>query len=490
MFDRQSIINNSRKALLAYCGVMNPNYDAPDHLVELAKILHGVERGDLKRVIITIPPRHGKSMLISQYFPAWYMGRNPDKYIITTSYGQNLSDDFGRKVRDQLEDPLFKEVFPECHISSQSHSANRFETKEGGTYYAVGAGGAITGRGAHLFLIDDPIKNREDAESPTKAHKLKEWYKSVAYTRLMPGAAICVVMQRWNNDDLVGWLLEEQKHENWTVFNMPAINKMGNSLWPECFPLPTLNKIKETIGSYNWASQYQQQPINSETQVLDHQKITGYDQLPKMLMTLTACDPAISKDSRACNTAFCTLGYGEDGHIYDLETIAGKWSFFETLEQANMVLKRQRSRYLGVESNQYQQALAEALTRYFPNVHVVDIRADKDKFRRAKGVSHFVEKGIFHTNNRELLDEIRAFDPMITGEAKKDRVDALVHALTLIQRYAPIEMVEPKKQDPYAGMDSHQAFFKKTREYAKKQFSDSNVEVFNESEMNIDANYY
>lgn len=488
--DKASVIEPARSSLLSYCAAMNQNYEAPRHLVDLARILRRVESGELKRVIVTIAPRHGKSMQVSQYFPAWYLGRNPSRYLIASSYGQDLSDDFGRKVRDQLEDPLFTQIFPECKISPQSHAANRFQTVSGGTYFAVGAGGPITGRGADLFLIDDPTKNREEAESPTMRHKMREWYKSVAYTRLMPGGAICVVMQRWNKEDLAGYLLKEHAHENWTVYEFPAINDVGEALWPEAYPVAVLEKIKKTAGPYNWASQYQQRPIDSETRVLNVDKITGYDHLPKLLMVLTSCDPAISKSTKACNTAFSTLGYGDDGHIYDLETVAGHWSFFETLEEAKMILQRQRSQYLGVESNQYQQALAEACQRYFPLVQVVNLKAFKDKFTRAKSVSHIIDQGLFHTNNRELLDEIRNFDPLITGEAKKDRVDAVVHGLHMLQQYAPMLSKDADPFDKLRDMTPERRWYELTRQYRKSQLQGDQGEVFNESDGPSDPEYY
>lgn len=434
----EQILHAARNNLLAYACTMNPNYQMPAHLVKIAKLLHEVESGKAKRVILTIPPRHGKSWLCSNYFPAWYLGRNPEKYLITATYGQELCDDFGRQVRNQFKDPLFQQIFPESKIRSDSQAANRFSTNQDGTYFSIGAGGAITGRGAHLFLIDDPIKNREDAESETMRRKLKEWYTSVAYTRLMPNGSIFVIGTRWRDDDLIGWLLKEHAHEKWKVINLAAIDESGKPLWPSAYPLPALEKIKQTIGRYDWNSLYQQQPISKDTLVFNYEKITGYDTLPQMSLIVTACDPAISKNTKACNTAFCTIGMGEDGFIYDLETVADQWGFFETLEQAKNILSRQRSSYLGVESNQYQQALVEACTRYFPTVQVVSLQAIKDKFMRAKTVSHLIEKGLFRTNNKELLNEIKNFDPEATGESKKDRVDAMVHALHMIQAHAPI----------------------------------------------------
>lgn len=446
----QQIIESARNNILAYACSMNPNYQMPKHLVQIAKVLHQVERGELKRCILTIPPRHGKSWLCSSYFPAWYLGRNPHKYLITSTYGQDLSDDFGRAVRNQFKDQLFKAIFPEAEISQDSQAVSRFSTVQGGSYFSVGVGGAITGRGAHQLLIDDPIKNREEAESDTMRRKQKEWYTSVAYTRLMPGGSIFVIGTRWHQDDLIGWLLREHAHENWKVINLKAISDDGQALWPEAYPLHTLEKIKQTIGRYDWAALYQQEPVSRDTLIFKYENIKGMPvNLPKMSLVVTACDPAISKDKKACNTAFCTLGMGEDGQIYDLETIAGQWSFFETLEQTKNILSRQRSSYLGVESNQYQQALTEACTRYFPMVQVVNLVAFKDKFMRAKTVSHLIEKGLFHTDNTELLNEIKNFDPEATGETKKDRVDALVHALHMIQAHAPI--LSPKV-DEFAGI--------------------------------------
>lgn len=443
-----AILQTARDNLLAYSCLVNQSYKLPVHLVKVAKVLQKIERGELKRVIITIPPRHGKSMLCSQYFPAWFIGRNPDKYIITTSYGQDLSNDFGRKVRNQIKDPIFQKIFPGSDLTGDSQAVDKFETTRGGTYIASGINGSITGRGAHLFLVDDPIKNKEEADSETMRRKLEDSYSTVAHSRLMPGGAILVIMARWRQDDLVGHLLKEHAHENWTVINLKAIGDDGKALWPEAYPLEVLEKIRLSQRR-NWHALYQQSPLPSEGRALKLESITGYDSLPEISMVLTACDPAISKDSNACNTAFCTIGVGANGHIYDLETIAGKYGFYETLDMASNILSRHHSSFLGVESNQYQAALVEACSRHFPLVSVVDIKAIKDKYLRAESVSHIIEKGLFHTNNRELLDEIGNFDPLATGDSKKDRVDALVHALHMAQKYAPFIDTKVDEREAY-----------------------------------------
>jgi hypothetical protein len=185
--------------------------------------LEAVERGALHRLILLCPPRHGKSLLATQMFPAWYLGRHPDRFVISASYGQELAHDFGRKVRNLVSDPLHEAVFPGCRLAEDSSSMRRFNTTTGGSYYAVGRGGPITGRGAHLLIIDDPLKDREEAQSETIRHGLHEWYSSVAYTRLQPGAAIVLIQTRWHQDDLAGWLLREQAEEGWEVVSFPAI---------------------------------------------------------------------------------------------------------------------------------------------------------------------------------------------------------------------------------------------------------------------------
>lgn len=194
--------------LIAYAAYQWPNYrDAPHHRL-IARKLEAVERGEISRLMITMPPRHGKSMLASEFFPAWYAGRNPDHYVVTATYAQDLADDFGRKVKNQIEGVAFGAIFPGVGLAGDSKSAKRFhivvdgEKVEGGfqydlaqpgAFYAVGVGGPLTGRGAHLLLIDDPIKNREDADSETLRKKLRDWYTSTAYTRLMPGGRIIVI---------------------------------------------------------------------------------------------------------------------------------------------------------------------------------------------------------------------------------------------------------------------------------------------------------
>lgn len=259
--------------LLAYAAYMYPQYKVGHHHALIAKHLERVERGELTRLMVFLPPRSGKSFLCSEFFPAWYLGRNPTKQVIAATYSHEKAGDSGRKVRNYMVDPIFAAIFPECQVSSDQKSANHLSTLQGGNLYSVGVRGAQAGRGAHLFLVDDPLKDRKEADSEVEQKRLRDWYRAVAYTRLMPGqSAVIVIMTRWHYNDLAGWLLSEHKHENWTVLSLPAISedddllgrKPGDPLWPEAYPLGNLYKIKKTVGTREWNALYQQRPLPEE----------------------------------------------------------------------------------------------------------------------------------------------------------------------------------------------------------------------------------
>lgn len=277
--------------LISYAAYQWPGYRDAGHHRLIARHLEAVERGDITRLMITMPPRHGKSMLASEFFPAWYLGRNPDHYVVTATYAQELADDFGRKVKNQIEDPTYQAIFPGVGLADDSKSAKRFHiegqdggyehsTAQRGAFYAVGVGGPLTGRGAHLLLIDDPVKNREDAESEVIRKKTKDWYTSTAYTRLMPGGRIVVIQTRWHEDDLSGWLQADHQHEGWTVLDLPAISDDGVALWPEQYDLPTLEKIKLAIGPRDWSALYQQRPSPETGDYFKRDWIHTVDHLP------------------------------------------------------------------------------------------------------------------------------------------------------------------------------------------------------------------
>ena len=202
-------IRQARERFPKFVKLTFPSYQFNWHHYQLATALEAVERGDLKRVIFTIAPRTGKSEQISVRFPVWYLGKHPEWEVMAASYASELAHTFGRKVRNLSVDPSVQEVFPGLVLAEDSKAAGRWNTQAGGGYFATGIGGPATGRGANLLLIDDPVKNREEANSKVMRDKAYDWFTSVAYTRLAPGGAVILVMTRWHDDDLAGRLIKK-----------------------------------------------------------------------------------------------------------------------------------------------------------------------------------------------------------------------------------------------------------------------------------------
>ena len=249
------------------------------------------------------------------------------------------------------------------------------------------------------------------------------------------------------------------------------------------------------------AEMYQRYVIGSwsafEGQIIDVSKIRGYTELPEMVMVLSACDPAISKDDSACNTAFVTVGVGVDGYIYDIETIADKWSFLETIDQMKRLQSRHRPEYIGVEDVAYQRALIEAATaeESLKECQIIALKADRDKFRRAKAITPIIDAGKFRTNDRKLLSECSAFRPDAKGKEKKDRVDALVHVLTMVQKYAPVinptELALKKQVKKHSSHEIHlQEYLKRSKSVTDHRNIEPDIEVFNESSQYLGDDYY
>jgi hypothetical protein len=358
--------------LIAYAAYQWPSYQDAAHHRLIARHLEAVERGDIKRLMITMPPRHGKSMLASEFFPAWYMGRNPGHYVVTATYAQDLADDFGRKVKNQIEDELFQQVFPGVGLADDSKSSKRFHvegcgggiehvTTQRGAFYAVGVGGPLTGRGAHLLLIDDPIKNREDADSEVQRRKVKDWYTSTAYTRLMPGGRIVIIQTRWHEDDLSGWLQAEHEHEGWVVLNLPAISKEGVALWPDQYPIETLEQIKRALPPRDWSALYQQQPQPDEGTFFQREWLKSWDTKPPMNVYGTS-DYAVTADG-GDYTVHRMWGIDAQGSLYRLGGWRGQTTSDEWIErQIDLIDEHKPLAWFG-EAGVIQKAIEPMLRR-------------------------------------------------------------------------------------------------------------------------------
>jgi predicted phage terminase large subunit-like protein len=303
----------SRRKLLAFTEFTNPAYVRAQHHAQIADKLEAVERGEIDRLMIFMPPRHGKSELASKRFPAWCLGRNPKRQIIAASYNSDLANDFGRNVRNIVAEPEFGQVFPGVGLAPDSAAANRMNTNHGGTYVAAGVGTAVTGRGADIALIDDPFKDREEADSERRRELVWDWYRSTLYTRLMPGGAVVLIQTRWHEDDLAGRLLEQDAGQ-WDVLELPAIDTQGKALWPEWYNETALQRIKDTIGPREWSALYQQRPQPDEGTFFRREWLGNWDKLPPLRYYGTS-DYAVT-DGGGDYTVHRVWGIDQAGDVY------------------------------------------------------------------------------------------------------------------------------------------------------------------------------
>jgi len=264
-----------------------PQYEAgPHHSMVIEAVARAASKDD-QRLIITIPPRHGKSEIVSVRLPAWYIGKWPTRQIICATYQDDFAADFGRMVRGCVQSDEFKRLFPTVKLAADSKAADRWSTGLGGAYKAAGVGGSLTGRGAHLAVIDDPLKGRAEADSKLERDRVWNWYRSVLYTRLMPGASIILLQTRWHDDDLAGRLLLEQDNggDKWELIDLAALaypddplgREEGEALWPAWYPKETLEQIRRTVGPREWSALYQQKPMEEEGAYFKHGWFPRYD---------------------------------------------------------------------------------------------------------------------------------------------------------------------------------------------------------------------
>ena len=283
----------ARHDLVSFCRYMDAGFKAPPHIRLVAAKLEAVAAGKVKRLIVSLPPRHGKSWLISRFFPSWYMGKYPGRQLLNCSHGGDLSTDFGRDVRDLIEDERFGEVFPGVGCKQDSKAANRFHvtkagTDEKGIFKTLTRTGKKSGRGAHLLLIDDLLDEMEIYSDAAK-EQAKRAIRGLR-TRLMPDGAIVIIMSRCGDDDPVAYALDEMKHEGWEVLSLPAIaeteerhmlpdgspwvRQPGDALWADQWPVAALEALRTGMPLHEWSSKYQQRPIPMGARLVDEQWFT------------------------------------------------------------------------------------------------------------------------------------------------------------------------------------------------------------------------
>ena len=307
-----------------------PTFIAGKHHYKMAHAFERVAKGELKRLIINMPPRHTKSEFASYLLPAWFLGKYPHKKVIQTSHTAELAVGFGRKVRNLVDQEVYTRLFPGVGLQADSKAAGRWATNKGGDYFAIGVGGAVTGKGADLLIIDDPHSEQEAAlaeVNPEIYDKVYEWYTSGPRQRLQPGGAIVIVMTRWSKRDLTGQVIKAEAQrggEGWEVIEFPAILPSGNPLWPEFWSLTELSALKEELPNSKWMAQYQQNPVSESSAIVKREWWQTWEQEdpPHCDFVLQAWDTAFEKTNRSDYSACTTWGvfYQEDPDTGKIET--------------------------------------------------------------------------------------------------------------------------------------------------------------------------
>ena len=307
----------SRTDFLTFVYGMWPAFISGRHHKVMADAFERVANGELKRLIINMPPRHTKSEFASYLFPAWYLGRYPEKKVIQTAHTAELAVGFGRKVRNLINQEDFQEVFPGIELSSDSKAAGRWNTNKKGDYFAIGVGGAGTGKGADVLIIDDPHSEQDaavGAYNPEVYDKVYEWYTSGPRQRLQPGGAIIVVMTRWSTRDLTGQIIksatQREGADEWEVIELPAVMPSGDPLWPEFWPIDQLDSLKAELPVSKWSAQYQQDPTSEEGALIKREwwQEWEYENPPHCDAIIQSWDTAFLKTQRADYSACTTWG--------------------------------------------------------------------------------------------------------------------------------------------------------------------------------------
>jgi len=310
----------ARRSLIEFTTFTLPKYQPAAHHVLIAEKLEAAARGEIDRLMVNMPPRHGKSELASRRFPAFLLGTNPQIEIVVASYNADKAREFGYEVRDIVRSDEYRALFPGVQLKEDSRAADRWNTDAGGSFRAVGIGTALTGRGADVLLIDDPIKDDEEADSELRRERIWAWYSSVAYTRLSPGGRIVVIQTRWHEDDLTGRLLAEQAKggDQWDILELPAITSDGRALWPERYPLEYLERIKRVTLPRHWSALYQQRPAPEEGAYFKREWFRWYDAKPQHLRIYGASDYAVT-DGDGDYTVHVVVGIDPDDNLYVLD---------------------------------------------------------------------------------------------------------------------------------------------------------------------------
>ena len=438
-----------RDDFLYFVKYMWPAFIEGRHHQIMAAAFKRIVDGELKRLIVNMPPRHTKSEFASYLLPAWFLGQYPDKKVIQTAHTAELSVGFGRKVRNLVDDENFKKVFPELALRADSKAAGRWSTNQGGEYFAIGVGGAVTGKGADLLIIDDPHSEQEGQSiDPSVFDKTYDWYTSGPRQRLQPGGAIVIVMTRWHMRDLTGKIIkastQREGTDEWEVIEFPAIMPSGNALWPEFWNLKELTSLKNELPSAKWNAQYQQNPTSEEGALVKREwwKIWEKDSPPTCEFVIQSWDTAFLKTQRSDYSACTTWGvfYSPDDEGTTAPNIILLDAYKERLEFPELK-KVAYEMYQDVKPDAFIVEAKAAGTPLIFELRAMGIPVSEftptrgnDKIARVNAVADLFASGVVWRPETRFAEEVvNEFAAFPAGE-HDDLVDSSTQALLRFRR--------------------------------------------------------
>lgn len=453
---------------LGFAQAVYPGFKTGPHHRKLAKIFEAVIRGEKKRVIINIAPRMGKSEFSSYLFPAYFLGKFPEKKIIMATHTAGLSEDYGRKVRNLVTSEEYSEIFPDTQVADDQKASGKWSTSKGGQYYAAGVGGALAGRGADLFVIDDPHSEQDvKANSRLAFDTAWAWFQTGPLQRLMPGGAILVIMTRWGLLDLTGRLIDYQTKNPdtipWEIVELPAILNEGTdnekSLWPEQWPLATLKSTRASLDPRYWNAQYMQQPTADASAVISRKlwRIWLEEDPPPCEYVIQSWDTAFETKNNSDYSACTTWGvfYNEEENntpqVILLDAFKQRIAFPDLKAKALSYYKEWNPDAFIVEKKAAGAPLIQELRSMGIPVQEFSPSRGNDKMVRVNAVADLFSSGVVWAPDtrwaREVIEEVAAFP---VGE-NDDYVDTTTQALLRFRQggFIGLPSDERDSQDPY-----------------------------------------
>lgn len=451
----------ARRHLLDFTKYTFPDYEINWHHEVIAQYLEEWAFGDIDRLMLFVPPRYGKSELASRRLPAWIFGRDPDAEMITTSYSADLASSMNRDVQRIIDTPEYHAAFPGTTLSRSEHKPTTFAghflrnndifeiVNREGVYKSAGVGGPITGRGFKYGIIDDPYKNRQDAESKTKRDNVYDWYTSTFYTRKEKGAKILLILTRWHEDDLAGRLLklakEDPNADQWEVISFPAIaegklhvtdeRKEGEPLWKEKFSLKDLYRTKASIGTYEWSALYQQRPSPAGGSIFKRNWFNYYTEAPSSFDAVYQSWDATFKEGESSDFVVGQVWGVKGANKYLLDQTRARMSFPDTIRAIRaMSAKWRQANEILIEDKANGPAIISTLKNEIPGI--IPINPEGGKIVRAQAVTATVEAGNVYLPDPSVAPWIKDFieeAASFPNGSNDDQVDGMTQFLNRLQ---------------------------------------------------------